>query len=479
MSRNHVLLINPWIYDFAAYDLWVKPLGLLYVESLLQRNGYKTHLIDCLDRHHPELLRMQGRRRPKMKRYGTGPFHKEMISKPDLYQNVKRRYGRYGITEEILRKDVKSIEKPDVVLVTSGMTYWYPGPFRAIQIVKEHFPGVPVVLGGTYATLCPEHAQELSGADYVVRGEGELEALRLADELTGHRSSFWPDPEDLDSYPWPAHDSAYRTLWVPLLTSRGCPYRCSYCASHQLFPRFRQRDPTAVIEEIEHAYRKLRTRAFVFFDDALLANSSIHIRPLLQDVIRRNYKCTFHTPNGLHPRHIDRELADLMYRSGFRTVRLSFETANPNRQKELGLKVTGDDLSAAVDHLKSAGYEGSDLDVYVLSGLPGQSLEEIMESIVSVARLGVKTRLAQFSPIPGTIEWERAAEICGFTRQTDPLMHNNSIYPLLPKEIDSECRDDMQRFVNIFNTAIDQNVNLLGTSSISRIFQQALLKKGS
>ncbi|MBD3380022.1 MAG: B12-binding domain-containing radical SAM protein, partial [Candidatus Omnitrophica bacterium] len=52
---KNILIVNPWIYDFAAYDLWMKPWGLLKISSILKRNGFGVDLIDCLDRHHPSL----------------------------------------------------------------------------------------------------------------------------------------------------------------------------------------------------------------------------------------------------------------------------------------------------------------------------------------------------------------------------------------------------------------------------------------
>jgi len=64
-------------------------------------------------------------------------------------------------------------DRPDIVLVTSMMTYWYPGVFEAIRIISDLLPGTPVVLGGNYATLCRDHAVQNSGADVVLPGEGE------------------------------------------------------------------------------------------------------------------------------------------------------------------------------------------------------------------------------------------------------------------------------------------------------------------
>ena len=70
----------------------------------------------------------------------------------------------------VFREELSKINKPDIILVTSMLTYWYPGVFRAIWLIKEKFNDVPVVLGGIYATLCFEHAKKFSSADYIVKG---------------------------------------------------------------------------------------------------------------------------------------------------------------------------------------------------------------------------------------------------------------------------------------------------------------------
>jgi radical SAM superfamily enzyme YgiQ (UPF0313 family) len=109
------------------------------------------------------------------------------------------------------------------------MTYWYPGVFKIIEITREFFDKVPIILGGIYATLCYEHAQKYSGVDIVFNGRGELEALKLISELTDIklripvRNGFKPFPTELrtdnlselripqsefriDSLPYPAFD---------------------------------------------------------------------------------------------------------------------------------------------------------------------------------------------------------------------------------------------------------------------------------
>ena len=149
MSKK-ILLINPWIYDFAAYDFWLKPLGLLSLASLLRSNGHQVHFVDCLDPYHPAMLART--KKPHRRAYGDGKFFREIIEKPVNLQIISRNYCRYGISPDIFRDEVSRHQDADIVLVTSLMTYWYPGVIEAIKIIRESMPHVPVVLGGKYAT---------------------------------------------------------------------------------------------------------------------------------------------------------------------------------------------------------------------------------------------------------------------------------------------------------------------------------------
>ena len=126
LSPN-VLLINPWITDFAAYNFWIKPLGLLSIGSLLRRNGFRISLVDCLDYS------------IKTKGYGDGKFLKTKIETPLPLTSVPRNYSQYGIPEEMLLKKLSFPEEPNLICVSSGMTYWYPGVFKVIEITKKLF----------------------------------------------------------------------------------------------------------------------------------------------------------------------------------------------------------------------------------------------------------------------------------------------------------------------------------------------------
>jgi len=290
-----------------------------------------------------------------------------------------------------------------------------------------------VVLGGKYATLCHEHAVKYSGADYVISGAGEAQIMELLENLFGEKPTHLLDEENLDSYPYPAFDLIGKTQQLPITTSRGCPYRCSYCSSHILYKKFLRRDPVKVADEIEYWQKKSGMINFSFYDDALLIEPDKTIIPLLAEIKKRNLTCQFHCPNGLHLREIDAELAKLLYTSGFKTIRFGFETADFQRQKETGGKVVNKELSEGVRHLKNAGYKTDDIGIYLLCGLPNQRAAEVTESIDFVKKCGAKPMLAEYSPIPGTKMWADAIKSSPFDIQAEPLYHNNSLLP---------CRND-------------------------------------
>src|SRR4030043_1609544 len=101
-----------------------------------------------------------------------------------LIKSIPRNYSQYGIPEEMLLKRLSLIEEPDLICVSSGMTYWYPGVFKIIEIARKFFKKVPIILGGIYATLCYNHAKKHSGVDIVFNGSEELGALKLISDLT-------------------------------------------------------------------------------------------------------------------------------------------------------------------------------------------------------------------------------------------------------------------------------------------------------
>jgi len=430
MAEPLILLINPWIYDFAAYDLWVKPLGLLYIAALLKKNGFGVHLIDCLDPYNPKMEKMCRDGKLSRDETGRGHFYRERVVKPEIFKRIiKRHYKRHGITPALFEQELSSIPKPEVILVTSMMTYWYPGVFEVIRLAKFCYPEVPVILGGVYATLCNNHANNFSKADIVISGPGEFVAIHTIQKLTGKEINFLPDLADPDDLPYPSYELLSSRKALPILTARGCPFKCTYCASSQLAPQFTRRKPSRVADEIEYFVNKEGTTDFAFYDDAFLFEPEEHAVPILKEIIRRKLNVRFHFPNGLHIRYITQEVAEIMKEAGCKTVRLGLETAEPGSQLSTGGKVFTEEFIRASDALKKAGFTDKEVGVYILAGLPGQEAKEVNNTIQLVKKHGLKPLIAEYSPIPGTALWEKAVALSPFPIAEEPLFHNNTLLP--------------------------------------------------
>ncbi|MBI5639285.1 MAG: radical SAM protein [Nitrospirae bacterium] len=428
--KLRILLISPWIYDFAAMNLWARPLGLLRVAEHLSSFDTDLALIDCAGSS-----REAG--------FGTGKYPKEPVEKPSCLKKVPRQFGRYGISVEDFIKQLKSLGPPDLIFVTSIMSYWYPGVKEAIGIAREIFPKAPVILGGIYATLWERHAASTSGADFIYSGPVSRDITFVLNTFgfrLKKKSTITPPSPHFgkgEMGGFSSREIPYYRLglyshypFAPLLTSTGCPDNCAYCGSQLLSDSFFQRDSAEVISEIKELHG-LGTRDFAFYDDALLIKADSHIKPVLREVIDMRLPVRFHCPNGLHARLIDNELAYLMRASGFKTLRLSLETVNRERQNNTGGKVSSGDLQRAVGFLKKHGFTKKDIGIYLMYGLPGQGLDEVKEGIAFLKSLDVKIHLTEFSPVPGTRSWDEFSQKGIITSDIDPLLTNNTVFSFL------------------------------------------------
>ena len=449
--KSSLILINPWIYDFAAYDLWSKPLGLLYLAGWLRECGFNIHLIDCLDVHHPS-MRDTFLTPPKRRLYGTGKYWREVVPTPSSLKDISRPYSRYGLFPEIFENELREVRKPSAILVTSLMTYWYPGVREAIRIAKMVHPGVPVILGGIYARLCHQHAVMYSGADSVVSGHGTTSLLAALYEYDTHIPENCPD---LSSLAYPAFDLLAEIDYVCMMTSSGCPYRCQYCASHFLQPERIKREPDEVLEEIVFWHQDFAVQDFAFYDDALLVAPDNHAGLLFEGLARLNLNLRFHTPNALHVREINGEISRLLHSTGFQTIRLGLETSDLSLHRDLDNKLSSGDFEHAMHNLLKAGFDTRQIGAYILIGLPGQTMDSIIETINFVGANGAIPYLSEYSPIPHTPLWEKAVACSEHDLSSEPLFHNNTLLPCwdeskkkeLPrlKQRVSEIREDYRQ----------------------------------
>ena len=415
---SSLILINPCIFDFAAFDLWSKPFGLLTIAGHLRAHGYDVKLIDCMDRSGT-----------KSSLYGTGKFQREILPSPEKLSHIKRNYARYGIAAQAIAEKLKLIKNPSAIMVTSHMTYWYPGVQETIKTARLVHPDVPVILGGTYVKLCCAHAKENSGAD-LISDSGNIE--EIISMLKG--IGVYPSGEAItDGCIYPAMDLVKNPGYAVIMSSVGCPFDCCYCASSFLSPPYKRRNPQEAVKEILHWHNSLGVTDFAFYDDALLIDSNQHAVPIFEGILSHGLNIRLHTPNAVHAREISFGLAHIMKRAGMKTIRLGFETADHNR---IDKKINTEDFLTAAGVLHEAGFSREELGAYILAGLPDQTPESVETALRLCEKAEIQPFLAEYSPLPHTALWEKAVKSSGYDIENEPLFHNNTLLP---------CWNDKQR----------------------------------
>jgi hypothetical protein len=382
-----LLLVNPPIYDFTAYDFWLRPYGLLRVAGRLR--ACELTAFDYLVSHDRDA-------------FGRGRFDQQPIPKPSALADIPRHFYRFGGSRSDFLRLLRS-RTFDAVLVQTVMTYWYLGVREVIADVRAQQPHARIILGGVYSTLCPEHARSL-GADDVVEGVDGLDALGLplSDGLP-----FW---EGVDT-----------DVGVIKITE-GCPFRCSYCSVPIVYPNFAARPLEECVEEVRYLGR-LGARNIAFYDDALLFRTDRILLPFLEALLHEPVNVSFHTPNALNARFITPEVAHLMVRAGFKTFFLGFESSAYEWQKKTGAKVYSDEFVDAVRALYDAG--AASITAYIIIGHPNSASQDLEESIRFASRHGARVMLSEFAPIPGTPDGEACRP---YTDIDEPLNHNKTAF---------------------------------------------------
>lgn len=400
----NILAINPWIYDFAAYDFWLKPYGFLVLLTYLKNKSLYIDYIDCLNK------------KETRDNFGRGKYYSEIIPKPDVLRLIPRHFKRYGLTIPELKQCVKNTN-PQIILITSSMTYWYPAIQELAEIMRKELPGLPMILGGTYPTLIPNHAQDGIPCQYIFPNHSLGDFFKFINTDFDYETFYTTLPD---------YESFYPQLdYVVLRTSWGCPFNCSYCAIKKLFPNF-LRIPTNKVVNFIYKYSRKGVKNFVFYDDALLYPPE-KAKELLKKLGELKINVNFHTPNALHLKFLDKEIAYLLKKLGFVNPHFGLETLNPQLQKSWGDKINSEDISRGIEFLKKGGFKNGEFSVYLLLGYPHQNLEELKKEIEWLHSQGAKVSLAEFSPVPGT-------KIFNIYRDKlrEPLYHNNSVFNFFP-----------------------------------------------
>ncbi|MEN6616769.1 MAG: radical SAM protein [Syntrophorhabdus sp.] len=434
MKKPSVLSINPYIYDFAAYNFWSSPLGLLYISAILRENGFHIQFLDCMTV-----------KKEKRKPDGRAPFIKTKVEKPELLKDIRKPLRRYGLSPDELARALRSIETPDIVLITSIMTYWYLGAVEISLLAREIYPGAKIIVGGIYPTLCQDQAiRNFPAADLVV-GSAEIGTFyKFVEETVNRKLDFKPCMDDLDILPYPAHDLAREAVFVPVLTSLGCAFRCTYCATSYMYKGMVRRGVQSTLDEIVYWHdRGIET--FALYDDSFLYKREEFAKPFLRK-IARGPRVKIYNPNAVNAAFIDDEVADLCAQAGFQEIRIGLESVNPRTQSETGGKVSGPVFEQALASLKKAGYSKDRVSVYILAGLPRQPWGEVKDAIDYVRSFDVTPYIAEYTPIPHTRMYDEYKDEARFPITRDAMFQNNALFPYAWEGFTEEDLNYLKRY---------------------------------
>jgi len=283
---------------------------------------------------------------------------------------------------------------------------------EVIDDIRHIHPQAKIILGGVYATICPQHAQSL-GADLVIKG-ADLAPLWQFLNIT-------PATDKLPLW------QAYPKLATGVLKlTDGCPFKCSYCSVPQTYKAFAPRPLQRFIAEFE-LLRNRGATDIAFYDDALLFDAENILMPFLHYTIQSKIKINFHTPNALHARFLTADLARVMVQAGFKTFYLGFESSQNDWQKQTGGKVCADEFKSAVKNLRNAGANPQHITAYIIAGHPSANVSDVEASMRFANELGIRSMLAEFSPIPNTPDGRLCENIVDMA---EPLWHSKTAFPV-------------------------------------------------
>jgi len=327
-------------------------------------------------------------------------------------------------TRVATRKETRQFFANDFDIL--GITVFSPVYYEVIDIfnrVRNTWPDKPICLGGPYVTTIQEEIFEETPADFAVYGEGEITFSELIDHLKGNknpediRGLMWKDQEghiiknaprsylrDLDKLPLPAYDifPMGRYPLHRMVTSRGCPYTCSWCNSTSIWENtYRMRSPEDMINEVEYLVRHFGKKIFVFGDNSFNVDLK-RVDRFCELLLEKDLKIMWSV--SIRAEIMTQEIADKMKKAGCYNVAIGVESANNHILKQINKSVTIEKITEGIQILKKAGIEI--MSQYVI-GSPHETLETVKESIEYAKNSGCDfVNFYTVLPFKGTPQWD-------------------------------------------------------------------------
>lgn len=330
---------------------------------------------------------------------------------------------RFKIIDNNIRQEIKRF-KPDVVGITS-VSQNYNRAIRYARIAKEQ--KLPVIMGGVHITCLPlSLSKEM---DIGIIGEGEKTIVDLFNLYFKKKHfdkkelkkiagiAFWDKGklaitqkrkviEPLDKIPFPARDLMKIEKSTSMFTSRGCPYKCSFCASSCLWNQLRFFSAKYVVQEIKFLFEKYQVEYIEFWDDLFIADRK-RLKRIIKLLKEEGLLGKIGFGCNTRANLIDKELAQLLKEMNFQNACMGLESASPRILRYLkGASIKVSDHPKAIQRLRQVNIKPH---ATFIIGSPMETKKEILKTLDFIK----KSQLHDFdvyvlTPFPGTLVWQYA-----------------------------------------------------------------------
>jgi radical SAM superfamily enzyme YgiQ (UPF0313 family) len=386
-----IVLVRPPFYALFGVTtpkMKTYPLNLLYLATYAkERGGYEVAIVDG------ENISVPGLEPPGSTEQDPGIIMHEGISRMvGVLENPD-----HSLWTEMERRILA--ESPDLVGITCNS-----GNMDTVRLMtaKLKQDKIPVILGGSHPTVLPEQSITYTAADMAAMGEGESTLVRVMDAIKGkdslaaipslawrNNNHIMVNPkgkliDSVDDLPTPDRSFIDRSNYFGevILTGRGCPFNCAYCASRNIWGRkVRLRSVPSIIDELQTlkeqaqaAEEPSRSGRWVVkvVDDTFTVNKKRTMQ-LLDEIVRHGLNC-FEFTGGVRADTLDEDLVSRMREANFRRVTLGIESGSPRILKMIRKGETNEDVKRAVGLLKSAGIHSH---AFFMIGLPEETQEDV------------------------------------------------------------------------------------------------------
>ncbi|MBF0518766.1 MAG: radical SAM protein, partial [Nitrospirae bacterium] len=355
-------------------------------------------------------------------------------------------------------------EKPDI-LGFSAYTKDISFVKRFVSQIRPFLPDTIIVLGGVQITLMPVETFKYLGGliDYGFKGECELafkkfteQLPRPGDNLDGFDNLVWIKdgqvkenliiaPKNLDELPFPRwdlmppgsypkapHGAFYKQFpYAPMITSRGCPYPCTFCSAGFISgKKIRYRSVENVIEEIKYLNKYFNVKE-VHIEDDNFSMERERVIDFCESLMRTNLNITWALPNGLRLDKLDLDDLKLMNRAGCYSVNVGVESGNESRLRLIKKKITKEKIKEKIALVKQA---GMDIGGFFIIGFPGETRQEIEQTLKFTTELELdRIGISYFQPYPGTEDFKQLLDSKQYSFDLENAHHSLHTISFIPE----------------------------------------------